>query len=624
MRRGLIAFLFVIGIGALLYPMLTPSKPTPSPPEQSARPHLNARQEQHMKQQMLKNDVTITEQLCLADCGNHMNRLLRDLENASTVRIKTYVKDLQKDHGHMPYLMWIDRTKNIKLEFGTFPKNMSVKDRNRIKQQLELAKQSVRNQKEYHSGPIQFAGKRYIIMGKSSKTRPQAVIALINQNIVTKVDNHQRKNLRLIPFPSERKYRVKSVDADTHQDIKIDQGDKNGGASHYYNNEVVVRFSQEPTAGQMEQIKNDLQCKHPRKTGYTYIFKSNTMDTEALQRYFKNHWNPAYVEPHYLYMTNELGDQDATVEQPNDSLYAQYQWNLPIIETNKGWRLSKGKEEVIVAVVDTGVDLKHPDLKGHLLPGYNVFDSSKPPQDDVGHGTHVAGIIGAIVNNGEGVAGMTWFNKILPVKALDSTGAGTTYSVAEGIIWAADHGAKVINLSLGNYAEAQFLHDAVKYAYDKDVVIIAATGNDNTERPGYPAAYPEVFAVSATDQKRARAPFSNYGDYVDVVAPGSSIASTYPNNQYAALSGTSMACPHVTALAALIRSENPALTNEQVMDIMRKNVIDLGVKGRDKYFGYGQIDVMKALQAASQQDNTLNFWPFVVRREMERIVKKYK
>lgn len=153
------------------------------------------------------------------------------------------------------------------------------------------------------------------------------------------------------------------------------------------------------------------------------------------------------------------------------------------------------------------------------MTGYNVIDPASDPMDDVGHGTHVSGIIGALVNNNEGVAGISWYNKMLPVKALDKSGSGTTYSVAEGIIWAADNGAKVINMSLGNYADSQFLHDAVKYAFDKDVVLVAASGNDNTERPGYPAAYPEVLAVAATDSNLKRASYSNYGDYIDVAAP---------------------------------------------------------------------------------------------------------
>lgn len=232
------------------------------------------------------------------------------------------------------------------------------------------------------------------------------------------------------------------------------------------------------------------------------------------------------------------------VNIPNDLLFSQYQWNLPVIETNRGWDLSKGSEDVIIAVIDTGVDLQHSDLDGQLVEGYNIVEKDKQPLDDVGHGTHVAGIIGALVNNGEGVAGVSWYNKIMPVKALDGSGSGTTYAVAEGIIWATDHGAKVINMSLGNYADSQFLHDAVKYAYDRDVVLVAASGNDNTERPGYPAAYPEVLAVAATDSNQKRAEYSNYGDYIDVAAPGTNIASTFPGNQYAALSGTSMASPH--------------------------------------------------------------------------------
>ncbi|MFK7693427.1 S8 family peptidase [Paenibacillus sp. HJGM_3] len=277
-----------------------------------------------------------------------------------------------------------------------------------------------------------------------------------------------------------------------------------------------------------------------------------------------------------------------------------------------------------MAVVDTGVDLTHTDLREHLIGGYNVVKEGTDPQDDVGHGTHVAGVISALVNNGEGVAGMTWYNKIMPVKVLDETGAGNTYSVAQGIIWATDHGAKVINMSLGNYADAQFLHDAIKYAYDRDVVLIAASGNDNTAQPGYPAAYPEVFAVAATDSNKQKASFSNYGDYIDAAAPGVNIASTYPKNQYAALSGTSMASPHVTALAALIRSVNPLLKNTEVMEILRKSASDLGTPGKDNYFGYGQIDVAKALEMANQNRGSLSMVTDWVDRELLEIAKKYQ
>jgi len=253
-----------------------------------------------------------------------------------------------------------------------------------------------------------------------------------------------------------------------------------------------------------------------------------------------------------------------------------------------------------------------------------VVDTANSPTDDVGHGTHVAGVIAALVNNYQGVAGMTWSNPVIPVKVLDETGAGSTYAVAQGIIWATDNGAKVINLSLGNYAEANFLHDAIKYAFDRDVVLVAASGNDSTEQPGYPAAYPEVLAVSATDTSKNLASFSNFGEYIDVAAPGVNIPSTYPENRYAAMSGTSMASPHVAALAALIRSVNPALKNTEVIDIIRNTAEDLGPKGKDKYFGYGQIDVLKALESAANSQNMLTFWPRRLSLEYEKIKRKYE
>ena len=338
------------------------------------------------------------------------------------------------------------------------------------------------------------------------------------------------KNLRLEPYPSENRWKVESVDTDTLQDKVVDHPEDNQGTSHYHQNEVVVRFKQDPTETQLTQIKNEIKAISAQKLGYTYVFRTQSMEAKALMAYFKK-WDVVYVEPHFLYLTNDYyDDQEETSNKddssqsdsgattstaadittnfmPNDNLYSKYQWNLPLIETVQGWQLTRGSKDVIVAVVDTGADLKHPDLSNKLLPGYNVISDNDNPQDDVGHGTHVTGVISALVNNNLGVAGMTWYNKVLPVKVLDQTGAGSTYSVAQGIIWAADHGAKVINLSLGNYADSSFLHDAIQYAYNKDVALIAASGNDNTERPGYPAAYPEVLAVAASDSKTTRHPF---------------------------------------------------------------------------------------------------------------------
>ena len=247
-------------------------------------------------------------------------------------------------------------------------------------------------------------------------------------------------------------------------------------------------------------------------------------------------------------------------------------------------------------MVDTGVDLNHPDLKKRLTKGYNVLEENHFADDDNGHGTHVAGIIASETNNREGVAGLTWYNKIMPIKAVGAEGYGTSFDIAKGIIWAVDHGADVINMSLGNYQSSSWLKEAIDYAYNRDVVLIAAAGNENTSRPSFPASYPQVLSVAAIDYTGNRASFSNFGDYIDVAAPGDLIASTYLNQQYASLSGTSMASPHVAGLAGLLRSVNPDLSNRDVMQIIENTAFDLGMPGKDFEFGSGLIDVQHALK----------------------------
>lgn len=373
--------------------------------------------------------------------------------------------------------------------------------------------------------------------------------------------------------------------------IKLIQHTKTN-ESHYNKNEVTVKFKINPNDTELNQMLKEINGDILKHLDSTVVFRSHTMSTPELITHFKNKTTVDFAEPNYLYLQNEIG--------PNDLLYQeQYQWNLPVIRTEVGWDVTRGKEDIIIAVVDTGVDLAHPDLKNRLIQGYNVIENNNFPDDDNGHGTHVAGIIASETNNQEGVAGMTWYNKIMPVKAMESGGYGTTFDIAKGITWAVDHGADVINLSLGNYQPSELMEHAVQYAYKNNVVLIAASGNDNSTHPSYPACYPEVLAVSAIDYDGKRASFSNYGDYVDVAAPGVQIPSTYFNQQYAALSGTSMASPHVAGLAGLIRSANPDLSNKEVINIIKKTAYDLGPKGNDAEFGRGLIDVRSALEAVS-------------------------
>ncbi|OKP69522.1 serine protease [Paenibacillus helianthi] len=614
MLAGLVTAAFTIAV--LTFTFRSDGEPKPG---QASVP--NPSQEKTIKKAALTQDVIATDRLNRVDVSKHLRTMLLETNGKTPEDISAYAKRLQQGHGHITMLMWIDfQTKQTSTFKSSFPEGSDQENKQLLKY-LNTAKAAIKGHQAYESPSFIIGNKKYYFTAQRDQQGRYGVIALIHQRILDKVAEHQLKNLRLIPYPKEGKYRVESVHADTLKDLTVKTGHDNENASHYYENEIVVRFKNgHPTAGQLQTIAADIRSKEPRKLGYAYIFRSGKMNYTQLKTYFNDKWHPQYTEPHYMYLTNDaVSENKATVITPNDLLFSAYQWNLPAIETEQGWNLSKGSKDVIVAVVDTGVQANHPDLKGQLLAGYNAITKTSPPDDDVGHGTHVAGIIGALTNNGEGVAGISWYNKILPVKALDNSGAGTTYSVAEGIIWAADKGAKVINLSLGNYADSQFLHDAIKYAYDRDVVIVSAAGNDNTERPGFPAAYPEVLAVAATNATGERASFSNYGEYIDVAAPGESIASTYPDNQYAALSGTSMASPHVAALAGLVRSLNPALTNKEVMAMMTSNAIDLGDPGHDKYYGSGQVDIYRTLQAAAGGEVPLQLFPQRVGRQLNSL-----
>ncbi|PLR77416.1 peptidase S8 [Bacillus sp. V3-13] len=366
----------------------------------------------------------------------------------------------------------------------------------------------------------------------------------------------------------------------------------NQDTSHYYDHEAAVDFISEPSAEELDQIASDIEGSMVKHFNSTYVFRSENRDTAELLEYFKKRENIEFAEPHFILLQNELNI-------PNDLIYRErYQWNLPVIGTEQGWDISRGNKRIKIAIVDTGVDLDHPDLRNRLSEGYNVLENNDNPDDDNGHGTHVAGIIASETNNREGTAGVTWYNKVMPVKALGAEGYGTTFDIARGIFWAVDHGADVINLSLGNYQRSEVLEEAVKYAYNHNVVMVAAAGNDNSNQPSFPAAYPQVLSVSAVNYDGNRADFSNYGDYIDIAAPGVYIPSTYVHNQYVALSGTSMAAPHVAGLAGLILSANPELSNREVMNIIKTSAIDLGLKGKDDNFGNGLIDVNNALQSA--------------------------
>jgi type VII secretion-associated serine protease mycosin len=293
------------------------------------------------------------------------------------------------------------------------------------------------------------------------------------------------------------------------------------------------------------------------------------------------------------------GRAEATDTSTNDPYYmSQTSTSISQVRAPAAWDVTTGAPGFVVAVVDSGVS-SHPDLAGKLLPGWDYVNNDNNPADDNGHGTMVAGIIGAATNNATGIAGLCWGCAIMPVKVLDANASGSYANIASGITYAADHGAKVINLSLGGSTTSSTLQSAVDYAVSKGAVVVAASGNQSCACVLYPAAYPNAMAVGSVDKYNVRYSYSNWGPSLDLVAPGTNWAtSNATQSGYAAFSGTSSATPVVAALAALVRSLMPSLPPSAVASLLESSALDLGSSGRDDEYGFGEVDFAAAIQAA--------------------------
>jgi len=278
---------------------------------------------------------------------------------------------------------------------------------------------------------------------------------------------------------------------------------------------------------------------------------------------------------------------------PNDP-YLDQQWALSKINIFQLWQMTTAKEDVIVAVLDTGIDPDHQDISGLIMAEANFTDSPSP-SDIYGHGTHVAGIIAA-KNDDVGIVGVAPGCRLLNVKVADDVGRCQASALAEGIIWAVDNGASVINISLEIRDPSPQLEEAIDYAWSRGSVIIAAAGNEGNESPVYPAVYKNCVAVAAINQDGNLAPLSNYGDWVNVAAPGSDIYSTLPNNGYGYKTGTSFATAHVSGIAALLfnivtDTNGDGRLNDEVRAAIEAGCQEIGVNG----VGSGQIDAGKAI-----------------------------
>lgn len=287
----------------------------------------------------------------------------------------------------------------------------------------------------------------------------------------------------------------------------------------------------------------------------------------------------------------EFAERDATLRAaaaPNDYWWPS-QWSPLKVGAPAAWDLSTGSERTVVAVLDSGLDFSQPDLQGATVPGRDIVNSDADPRDDYGHGTQVAGVAGARSNNGIGVASYCWRCSIMPVKVLGSTGTGSVSNVAAGIVWATDHGARVINLSLGGAASAT-LAEAAQYAYDRGVVLVAAAGNSSSSAPTYPAALPTVIGVAGSDASDQLTGTSNFGSWVEVAAPGCNF-TTGLSSWFGTFCGTSSAAPVVAGVAGLAISLAPGASNRQVEEAIESTAVP------QPYVRYGRIDAAGALNA---------------------------
>lgn len=308
----------------------------------------------------------------------------------------------------------------------------------------------------------------------------------------------------------------------------------------------------------------------------------------------------AYVEPNQRVRTLAA----ATI-QPNDPYYSQ-QMYLKQIKADAAWVKKKNAQDITIALVDTGVDFNHPDLVDNIVSGVNLLDNSLP-MDDNGHGTNVAGVLAATGNNSKGVAGIAWSAKIMPVKALDSRGYGDEDKLGAGILYAVDNGAKIVVMSVGLYRYSKYMQEIVDYAEQKEVLLIAATGNDGLRYLGkiavkYPAAYPSVIAVGGSTTQLSVDSRSNSGPEVDLVAPWN-VFTTARGGGYKASEGTSMAAPQVAGVAALVWSMNPSLKPYQIREHLRRTAQDIGDKGWDSKSGYGLLRADLAINTVPQNDS---------------------
>ncbi|HBZ54668.1 MAG TPA: hypothetical protein DEO88_04605 [Syntrophobacteraceae bacterium] len=379
--------------------------------------------------------------------------------------------------------------------------------------------------------------------------------------------------------------------------VASSQDDSSGSSKHrpaeYRPDELLVRFRPDLEPEQIEAF-NALNGatvikKVPALSMYQLKLPDGS-DLTAVQKTYQDSPFIEKVEPNILLRLPQV--------TPDDK-YFEDQWALQKMMVPEAWTITTGSPSIVVGVLDTGIDAKHPDLIHRIVDGYDIVNQQAGiPEDDQGHGTQMAGIIASEGQNGIGMSGVSFNCMVMPVKVLDGNGTGTAADVAEGLTYATDHGAQVVNMSFGSYGHSEMLNDAVQYAYQRNVILVAGAGNDNTDLPAYPAAYPNVLAVTATGPQDEKWPAANFGSHVAVAAPGVSILTTAVNGGYLYGTGTSHAAAMVSGVAALLKAKNTQYTNVQIDKLLQTSADDLGAKGRDSTFGAGRANAYRALTSS--------------------------
>jgi thermitase len=348
-----------------------------------------------------------------------------------------------------------------------------------------------------------------------------------------------------------------------------------------------------PRAGLPARAFADILKEHggrARKIGQSdlYIVELPEYSEEGTVVKLRNHPHLKFAELDYIIQS---------VLVPNDPYYNYYgdALHLPQIGAPIAWDITQGAG-VTIAILDSGVDGAHPDLSANIVPGWNFYDINSDTNDVYGHGTRVAGAAGAITNNNMGVAAVAGQSKIMPLRVSDVNGYGYVSMIAEGLIYAADHGARVANASFVGLTNYPTIINAAQYMKSKNGLVIIGAGNTASQENF--TVTTAMIPVSATDTNDVKAGFSSYGDFVVLSAPGDGIWTTYRNNSYWAATGTSMASPVVAGVVALMMSANTKLSSAEIENLLFSTAVDLGVAGRDPYYGFGRVDAAKAVQAA--------------------------